>query len=79
MAKRRASPAETEFYSRAMAAIVEALSPVPVGRKLQNPNSMTSLGQQRSGVTADFNLEASRFYELNFDKSIVTVSINLRQ
>lgn len=76
---RKASPAETEFHSRAMAALVAALPPVPVGGKLQNPDSMTSLGQQCKGVTGDFNLEASRFYELNFRKSIVTVSINARQ
>ena len=76
---RRASAAETEFHSRAMAALVAALPPVPVGGKLQNPDSVTSLGQQCKGVTGDFNLEVSRFYELNFRKSIVTVSINVRQ
>ena len=43
---RRASPAETEFHSRAMAALVAALSPVPVSGKLQNHNSVTSLSQQ---------------------------------
>ena len=76
---RRASAAETEFHSRAMAALLAALPPVPVGGKLQNPDSVTSLGQQCKGVTGDFNLEASRFYELNFRKSIITVSINARQ
>lgn len=76
---RRASAAETEFHSRAMAALLAALPPVPVGGKLQNPDSVTSLGQQCKDVTGDFNLEASRFYEWNFRKSIVTVSINARQ
>lgn len=76
---RRASAAETEFHSRAMEALLAALPPVPIGGKLQNPDSVTSLGQQCKGVTGDFNLEASRFYEWNFRKSIVTVSINVRQ
>lgn len=59
-----------------MAAIVPALPPVPVGGKLQNKDSMPTLGQQCVGTTGDFVLEASRFYALNYRKSIVTIAIN---
>jgi hypothetical protein len=76
---RKATAAEVEFHGRAMAALVAALPPVPVGGKLQNQDSVTTLGQQCKGVTGDFNLEATRFYELNFRKSIVSVAINARQ
>lgn len=68
--------AEKDFHSRAMAAIVAALPPVPVGGKLQNKDSMPTLGQQCVGTTGDFTLEASRFYELNYRKAIVTIAIN---
>lgn len=68
--------AEKDFHSRAMAAIVAALPPVPVGGKLQNKDSMPTLGQQCAGTTGDFTLEASRYYELNYRKSIVTIAIN---
>jgi hypothetical protein len=68
--------AEKDFHSRAMAAIVAALPPVPVGGKLQNKDSMPTLGQQCAGTTGDFVLEASRYYELNYRKSIVTIAIN---
>jgi hypothetical protein len=74
---RKPTAAETDFHSRAMAAIIAALPPVPVGGKLQNKDSVPTLGQQCVGVTGDFNLEASRFYELNDRKSIVTVLINV--
>lgn len=76
---RKATAAEVEFHGRAMAALVAALPPVPVGGKLQNKDSVTTLGQQCRGVTGDFNLEATRFYELNFRKAIVSVAINARQ
>mgnify|MGYP001129743559 CR=1 FL=1 len=59
-----------------MAAIVAALPPVPVGGKLQNKDSVTTLGQQCKGATGDFSLEATRYYELNYRKSIVSVAIN---
>lgn len=68
--------AEKDFHSRAMAAIVAALPPVPVGGKLQNKDSLPTLGQQCVGTTGDFALEASRYYELNYRKSIVTIAIN---
>lgn len=68
-----------EFHGRAMAALVAALPPVPVGGKLQNKASVTTLGQQCKGITGDFDLEATRFYELNFRKAIVSVAINARQ
>lgn len=76
---RKATAAEMEFHSRAMAALLAALPPVPVGGKLQNKDSVTSLGQQCKGTTGDFSLEATRFYELNYRKSIVSVAINARQ
>jgi hypothetical protein len=76
---RKPTPAETEFHSRAIAALVAALPPVPVGGKLQNKDSVPTLGQQCKGTTGDFNLEATRFYELDYRKSIVSVAINVRQ
>ncbi len=76
---RKPTAGEMEFHSRAMAALVAALPPVPVGGKLQNKDNVTTLGQQCMGTTGDFNLEASRFYELNYRKSIVSVAINMRQ
>lgn len=76
---RKASAAEMEFHSRAIAALVAALPPVPVGGKLQNRDQVPTLGQQCQGSTGDFNLEATRFYELDYRKSIVSVAINVRQ
>lgn len=73
---RKATAGETEFFNRAMAAVVAALPPVPVGGQLQNKDSVPTLGQQCQGVTGDFNLEVSRFYEHNYRKSIVSVAIN---
>ena len=74
---RKATAGETEFHSRAMATLVAALPPVPVGGKLQNKDSVTTLGQQCMGTTGDFSLEATRFYELNYRKAIVSVAINM--
>lgn len=74
---RQPTAAEREFHSRAMAAIVAALPPLPVGAKLQNKDSLPTLGQQCVGTTGDFNLEAHRYYELNYRKSIVTIAINV--
>lgn len=73
---RKATAGEVEFFNRAIAALVAALPPVPVGGKLQNKDSVPTLGQQCQGTTGDFSLEASRFYELNYRKSIVSVAIN---
>ena len=73
---RKPTAAEADFHSRAMAALVAALPPVPVGGKLQNADSVTALGQQCQGATGDFNLQATRFYELNDRKSIVSVAMN---
>lgn len=73
---RKATAGEIEFHGRAMAALVAALPPVPVGGKLQNNDSVTALGQQCKGSTGDFSLEAVRSYELNYRKAIVSVSIN---
>jgi hypothetical protein len=73
---RKPTAGEMDFHSRAMAALVAALPPVPVGGMLQNKDSVTALGQQCAGATGDFRLEASRFYEHNYRKSIVSVSIN---
>lgn len=74
---RQPTAAEREFHSRAMAAIVAALPPPPVGAKLQNKDSLPTLGQQCVGTTGDFNLEAHRYYELNYRKSIVSIAINV--
>jgi len=74
---RKPTAGEMEFHSRAMAALVAALPPVPAGGKLQNPDSVTTLGQQCKGSTGDFKLEAVRFYELNYRKSIVSVAMNV--
>ncbi len=73
---RKATAGETEFFNRAIATLVAALPPVPVGGKLQRNDSAPTLGQQCQGTTGDFNLEASRFYELNSRLSIVTMAIN---
>ena len=74
---RKPTAAEMEFHGRAMAALVAALPPVPAGGKLQNQDSVTTLGQQCKGSTGDFKLEAVRFYELNYRKSIVSVAMNV--
>ena len=73
---RKATAAETEFFNRAMAAVQAALPPVPVGGKLQYKDSVPTLGQQCQGTTGDFGLAASRAYEHNWRKSIVSVEIN---
>lgn len=73
---RKATAGETEFFNRGMAAILAALPPVPVGGKLQNKDSVPTLGQQCAGTTGDFSLQASRFYEHNYRKAIVSVAIN---
>ena len=76
---RKPTAAEMEFHSRALAALVASLPPVPVGGKLQNPDRVPTLGQQCQGTTGDFSLEATRFYELNYQKAIVEVKMNMRQ
>lgn len=74
---RKPTAGEMDFHGRAMAALVAALPPVPVGGTLQNKDSVTTLGQQCSGSTGDFTLEAVRSYELNYRKAIVSVAINV--
>lgn len=76
---RKATPGEVAFHSRAMAALVAALPPVPSGGMLQNKDHLSALGAQCAGATGDFRLEAKRFYELNYRKSIVSVAINVKQ
>ena len=73
---RRATAAETEFFNRGIGALVAALPPPPVGAKLQNKDSLPSLGQQCQGQTGDFSLEASRFYEHNSRLAIVSMKMN---
>lgn len=74
---RKPTAGEMEFHSRAIATLVAALPPVPVSGKLQNKDSVTTLGQQCNGTTGDFSLEATRSYELNYRKAIVSVAINV--
>lgn len=74
---RKPTAGETEFHGRAIAALVAALPPVPVGGKLQNQDSVTTLGQQCAGTTGDFSLEATRYYELDYRKAIVSMAINV--
>jgi hypothetical protein len=74
---RKPTAAEMEFHSRAIAALVASLPPVPAGGKLQNPDQVPTLGQQCVGTTGDFNLEATRFYEHNYRKAIVSVAMNV--
>jgi len=74
---RKPTAGEIEFHGRAIAALVAALPPVPVGGKLQNKDSFPTLGEQCKGKTGDFTLEAHRYYELNYRKAIVTVAINV--
>lgn len=76
---RKATAGEMAFHSRAMAALVAALPPVPTGGILQNKDSVSALGQLCAGATGDFSLEATRFYELNSRKSIVSVAINVKR
>jgi hypothetical protein len=77
---RKPTAAEMEFHSRAVAALVAALPPVPVGGKLQNKDSLPTLGSNQCvGTTGDFSVQASRFYELNDRKAIVEVAMNVRQ
>lgn len=76
---RKPTASETEFHSRAIATLVAALPPVPVGGKLQNKDSVPTLGQQCKGTIGDFSLEATRSYELNYRKAIVSVAINVTQ
>jgi hypothetical protein len=77
---RKPTAAEMEFHSRAVAALVAALPPVPVGGKLQNKDSLPTLGSNQCvGATGDFSVQASRFYELNNRLAIVEVAMNVRQ
>ncbi len=76
---RKATAAEVDFHSRAAAALMAALPPVPVGGQLQQSDTVPTLGVQCKGVTGDFRLEATRWYELNWRKSIVTVAINVKR
>jgi hypothetical protein len=76
---RKATAGEMDFHKRAIATLVAALPPAPVGAKLQRDDSLPTLGQQCQGKTGDFTLEANRYYELNSRKSIVTMAINVTQ
>jgi hypothetical protein len=76
---RKPTAAETDFFNRAIAAVVAALPPAPVGATLQNKDSLPTLGQQCQGQTGDFSVQASRFYEHNYRKAIVSVQMNVPQ
>jgi hypothetical protein len=74
---RKATAAEREFHSRAIAALIASLPPVPVGGKLQNPDRVPTLGDNQCvGATGDFSVQASRYYELNHRLAIVEVEMN---
>ncbi len=76
---RKPTPAELEFFRRGQAAALAALPPLPVGAVLQYKDSEPSLGQLCAGAIGAFSMGASRAYELNFRKTIVSVRINVRQ
>jgi hypothetical protein len=77
---RKPTAAEMEFHSRAVAALVAALPPVPVGGKLQNPDRLPTLGNNQCvGSTGDFSVQAARYYELNNRLAIVEVEMNRRE
>jgi hypothetical protein len=75
---RKATAGEIEFHKRATATLLAALPPVPVAGKLQQKDSVMSLGQQ-CGPTGDFTVQASRGYEHNGRLAIVAMSINVQQ
>jgi hypothetical protein len=75
---RKASAAEIDFHKKAMATLLAALPPAPVGGSLQYKDNVTSLGQQ-CGPTGDFTAQASRAYEHNYRKSIVSMAINVQR
>jgi hypothetical protein len=75
---RKASAAEIDFHKKAMATLLAALPPAPVGGSLQYKDNVTSLGQQ-CGPTGDFTVQASRAYEHNYRKSIVSMAINVQR
>jgi len=76
---RKPTAAELEFFRRGQAAVLAALPPLPVGAVLQYKDSEPSIGQLCAGAIGAFSMGASRAYELNFRKSIVSVRINVRQ
>ena len=77
---RKPTAAELEFFRRGQAAVLAALPPLPVGAVLQYKDSEPSIGMPcAGGAIGDFSMEATRAYELNFRKSIVSVRINVRQ
>jgi hypothetical protein len=77
---RKPTAAEADFHSRAIAALVAALPPVPVGGKLQRNDNLPTLGSNQCvGTTGDFSVQASRYYELNSRLAIVEVGMNVRQ
>jgi hypothetical protein len=76
---RKPTAAEMDFHRRALATLVAALPPAPVDGKLQNKDSLPTLGEQCQGKTGDFTVHASRFYEHNGRLAIVYMAINVTQ
>lgn len=75
---RKPTAGEIEFFNRGIAALVAALPPLPVGAKLQNKDSLPTLGQnQCQGKTGDFTLEATRNYEHNSRLAMVSIYMNV--
>jgi hypothetical protein len=75
---RKASAGEIDFHKKAMATLLAALPPAPVGGSLQYKDNVTSLGQQ-CGPTGDFTVQATRAYEHNYRKSIVSMAVNVQR
>jgi len=75
---RKPTAAEIEFFNRGTAALVAALPPVPVGARLENKDSLRTLGSNQCvGQTGDFTLEATRYYEHNNRSTRVYMFMNV--
>jgi hypothetical protein len=75
---RKATAGEIEFHRRALATLLAALPPAPVGGSLQYKDSVPTLGQQ-CGPVGDFTVQASRAYQHNYRKAIVSMAINAQR
>lgn len=82
---RKPTASETDFYNRAIAALVAALPPVPAGATLGSGgddfNRLPTIGLLCGGPSGhkigEFDLRAQRFYVLKDQKAAVRLSINV--